>query len=84
MVRPGFSFRFKTAVFLDGGFLLGEAIPTLDQVNFVPRVHVPVLMVNGRYDFTFSPDRAQTPMFNMLGAPSADKRHVLFDTPHDV
>ena len=74
----------QTAVFLDGGFFLGEAIPTFDQVNFVSRVHVPVLMVNGRYDFTFSPDRAQTPMFNMLGTAPADKRHVLFDAPHDV
>jgi len=40
--------------------------------------------VNGRYDFTFSLDRAQNPLFRMLGTPEADKRHVVFDTPHDV
>jgi hypothetical protein len=41
-------------------------------------------MVNGRYDFTFSLDRAQNPFFRMLGTPDTDKRHVVFDTPHDI
>jgi hypothetical protein len=53
-------------------------------VNFAPRLKKPVLMVNGRYDFSFSPSRSQDPMFRMLGAPDADKRHVSFETPHDV
>jgi hypothetical protein len=29
-------------------------------------------------------DTAQDPLFKMLGTPPADKRHVEFDTPHDV
>jgi hypothetical protein len=41
-------------------------------------------MVNGRYDFSFSLERAQEPLFKMLGTPAADKRHVVLDTPHDV
>jgi eukaryotic-like serine/threonine-protein kinase len=76
--------RLKTIVFLDGGFFLNENLPPRDQVNFAPRIKKPVLMVNGRYDFTFSVDRAQNPLFGMLGTPEADKRHVVFDTPHDV
>jgi predicted esterase len=76
--------RFKTIVFLDGGFFLNQNLPPRDQVNFAPRIQKPVLMVNGRYDFTFSVERAQNPLFRMLGTPEADKRHVLFDTPHDV
>ena len=56
----------------------------MDQVDFAPRIKRPVLMVNGRYDFTFSPDRAQDPLFRMLGTPPADKKHVVFDTPHDI
>jgi eukaryotic-like serine/threonine-protein kinase len=40
--------------------------------------------VNGRYDFSFSLEKAQDPLFNMLGTPSEDKRHVVLDTPHDV
>lgn len=76
--------RFKTAIFLDGGFFLTATLPAMNQVNFAPRVKMPVLMVNGRYDFTFALERAQEPMFRMLGTPAADKRHIVLDTPHDV
>ena len=76
--------RFKAVVFLDGGFFLTSVLPARDQVNFVTRLKAPVLMVNGKYDFTFSPERSQKPMFRMLGAPDADKRYVVFDTPHDI
>ena len=69
---------------LDGGSFLGPAQAGTDQVNFAPRLKRPVLIVNGRYDFTFSLDRAQLPMFRMIGTPEAEKRHVVFDTPHDV
>jgi len=44
----------------------------------------PVLMVNGRYDYTFSLELSQNPMFNMLGTSAKDKRHLVLDTPHDV
>jgi len=44
----------------------------------------PVLMVNGRYDFTFPPDQSQVPMFAMIGTPEPDKVRKVFDTPHDV
>lgn len=76
--------RLKTAVFLDGGYFLGQAPPGGDQADFAPRLKKPVLMVNGRYDFTFSLERSQNPLFRMLGTPEADKRHVVLDTPHDV
>jgi predicted esterase len=76
--------RFKTVVFLDGGFFLRPTLPARDQVNFAPRLKKPVLMVNGRYDFTFSPERAQEPLYRMLGTSAADKRRVVFDTPHDI
>jgi len=76
--------RFKTVIFLDGGFFLGPTMPARDQVNFAPRLKKPVLMVNGRYDFTFPPDQAQLPLLNMIGTPAADKRRVVSDTPHDV
>jgi eukaryotic-like serine/threonine-protein kinase len=76
--------RFKAIVFLDGGFFLGPVARGRDQVDFAPRIKKPVLMVNGRYDFTFSPERSQIPLFNMLGTPPADRKRVVFDTPHDI
>ena len=77
--------RFKTLVLLDGGFFQHPSPPAgTDQADFAPRVRVPVLMVNGRYDATFPYETAQLPMFRMLGTPAGDKRHVVFETPHDV
>ena len=76
--------RLKTVVFLDGGFFLDTPAAGEDQVDFAPRLKKPVLMVNGRYDFSFSLEHAQNPLFAMLGTPEADKRHVVLDTPHDV
>jgi eukaryotic-like serine/threonine-protein kinase len=76
--------RLKTAIFLDGGYFLDLPPRGGDQADFTPRVKIPVLMVNGAQDYVFSLDRSQTPMFQMLGSPPADKRHVVLDTPHDV
>jgi dienelactone hydrolase len=76
--------RLKTALFFDGGYFLSPPPKGGDQADFAPRLKLPVLMVNGRYDFTFSLERAQLPFFRMLGTPSADKKHVVLDSPHGV
>jgi hypothetical protein len=76
--------RLKAIVFLDGGYFLDKPPAGADQADFAPRIKTPVLMVNGRYDFTFPVDKAQDPLFAMLGTPAADKRHVIMNTPHDV
>ncbi len=62
--------RLKTAIFLDGGFFLDAPTPGGDQADFVTRLRIPVLMVNGRYDFTFPLDQAQNPFFSLLGTPA--------------
>jgi serine/threonine protein kinase/dienelactone hydrolase len=76
--------RLKTAVFLDGGFFMANPRPGIDQADFAPRMKKPVLMVNGRYDYTFPVVNSQDPLFRLLGTPAADKSHVVLDTPHDV
>jgi DNA-binding winged helix-turn-helix (wHTH) protein/dienelactone hydrolase len=76
--------KLKAVVLLDGGFYLGPPPPGEDQADFAPRLKRPVLMVNGKYDFVFSLERAQNPLFRMLGSPDADKRHIVLDSPHDV
>jgi eukaryotic-like serine/threonine-protein kinase len=76
--------RLKTSIFLDGGYFLFPPTPGNDQADFAPRLKIPVLMVNGRYDYSFSLDRAQNPLFAMLGTAGGEKRHLILDTPHDV
>ena len=74
--------RFKAAVVWSGGFRLTRPLPEIDAISFAPHVKVPVLMLNGREDFTFPIEEAQRPMFRLLGTPDADKRHVLYDGGH--
>ena len=76
--------KFRAIVFLDGGFFLWRLPAGVDQKDFAPRTKKPVLMVNGRYDFSFSMAESQDPMFRMLGTAEADKRHVILESPHDV
>jgi formylglycine-generating enzyme required for sulfatase activity len=73
--------RFKAAVLSSGG--LQEWLPSeVNSWHFAPRVHTPVLMVNGRYDFFFPLETNQRVLFDALGTPVADKRHVLYDGGH--
>ena len=76
--------RFKAVVFLDGGFFLGNPMAGGDQADFAPHVKAPVLMLNGKYDFSFPPDQSQLPMFQMIGTAPADKVRKVFETPHNI
>ena len=79
--------RFRAALLLSGGFMLdpdSALAPQVDEVNYASRVTVPVLMVNGRYDFGFPVNLSQIPLFNALGTPDSDKKHVLFDLGHGL
>ncbi len=73
--------RFKANVLLGGG-LLSSATPEMDLVNFAPRSRVPTLMVNGKDDFLATFDRAQDPLFRLLGAPEDEKRHARIEGGH--
>jgi hypothetical protein len=74
--------RFKASVLLAAGLPPAHMLPEMDPVNFAPRSRVPTLMLNGRDDFIFPVDICQNPLFRLLGAPAADKRHVLLDGGH--
>jgi hypothetical protein len=74
----------KVNVLIVGGFYLQKALPEVDQINFVSRVTLPTLMLNGRHDFFLPLDTAQLPAFQLLGTPDKDKRQVLYETGHDI
>ncbi len=74
--------RIKAAALIAVGLPLANRLPEADEINFLPHVKAPVLMVSGRYDFLHPYETTQAPMFKMLGTPEADKRHVVEDTGH--
>ena len=76
--------RFKAAVLIVGGFYVQHSLPEVDAFNFAPRVRVPVLLLNGRFDFFYPVDTSQLPMFELFGSPEGQKRRVVYDTGHNI
>jgi formylglycine-generating enzyme required for sulfatase activity/dienelactone hydrolase len=73
--------RLDLGILLDGG-LGPPGRPEAEPLNFAPRVGVPVLMVNGTMDATFPVETSSKPLFDSLGTPEENKRHVLFECGH--
>jgi eukaryotic-like serine/threonine-protein kinase len=78
----GIEDRLSAAVLYVAGLVFQRARPEADPINFLPRVGVPVLMLNGRYDDGFPYETSQRPMFEMLGTPREHKRLILFEDGH--
>jgi dienelactone hydrolase len=76
--------RFRAAVLYVAGLTMERGRPEVDPLNFLPRVRVPVLMLDGRYDYYFPVERAQQPFFRWLGTPAGRKRYLVYDGGHDV
>ena len=74
--------RIKASILLAGGLESGKVLPEIDQFNFVTRVRVPTLMLNGHDDFLLPLLVSQRPMFQMLGPREGDKRHALINAGH--
>jgi dienelactone hydrolase len=76
--------RIRAGVMLMGGLGSSAPVPEADPFHFVPRVRMPILMVNGEKDFIFPLETTQRPLFEALGTPAADKRHVLYPGGHEI
>ena len=72
--------RIKAAVLASGG-LSRNATPETSPVNFAPAVTIPVLLVNGRNDFS-APAAARERFIALLGTPAAHKQQVALDGGH--
>jgi len=75
--------RFRAAV-IDIGLLPPmSAFPEVDPVNALPRVRQPTLMFSGEFD-SIVPIANARRYFSLIGAPPADKRHVIVIGGHFV
>jgi eukaryotic-like serine/threonine-protein kinase len=76
--------RFKAAILAVAGLKMERTRPESDPLNYLQRVRIPVLMLNGEYDHFFPLETSQKPFLAMLGTPTAQKRHVVFKGGHSV
>ena len=80
---PAVESRIKLSVLYVAGLPFERARPEVDPINFISRVRVPTLMLNGKYDFFF-PETSSRAMFQLLGTPADQKRYVLENGSHFV
>lgn len=83
-IMPAVEQRIKVVVLNVGGMIMTRAMPEVDQINFLPRVKQPVLMLNGKHDMFFPVETSQKPMFDFLGTPKDDKKIIIYESGHLV
>jgi pimeloyl-ACP methyl ester carboxylesterase len=83
-IIPAVETRIKAIVLHVGGMEMNKALPEVDQLNFLPRVYQPVLMLNGKHDMFFPLETSQKPMFSLLGTAPKDKKFIVYEAGHLV
>ena len=84
-IIPAVEERLKVSILNVGGLkCFDKALPEADPINYVSRVKIPVLMLNGRYDFVFPLETSVYPMYDLLGTPETDKLLKIYDTDHNI
>jgi eukaryotic-like serine/threonine-protein kinase len=83
-IIPAVEKRIKVVVLNVGGMSMENTLPEADQINYLPRVSQPVLMLNGTYDMYFPVESSQKPMFRLLGTPEGQKKMLVYPSGHLV
>jgi dienelactone hydrolase len=52
-----------------------------DQIDYVPRVKIPMLLLGGQYDWDYTMEQQQA-FYDFLGTPRSDIRWKLYETTH--
>jgi dienelactone hydrolase/predicted Ser/Thr protein kinase len=81
-IIPAVEERLAASVVCAGGFTRRPVRPEADPINYVTRIRIPTLMLNGRYDSSYGLERGIKPMFDLLGTPAEHKQLKLYETDH--
>jgi dienelactone hydrolase len=76
--------RLKVGILVVAGLLFQKSQPEAEPVQYVRRTQVPVLMLNGKYDFFFPYETSQVPFYELLGTPKDHKKLVVHEFGHAI
>jgi dipeptidyl aminopeptidase/acylaminoacyl peptidase len=77
--------RFKAGVLVLAGIWLNpNHLPETIGSSYLPRITIPVVMLNGKYDQTFPLETSQKPFFELLGTPPEHKKMILYNEGHSL
>jgi eukaryotic-like serine/threonine-protein kinase len=83
-IIPAVEERLKASVLIVGGLPTSKRIPEADEINYLPYIKIPVLMVNGKYDLAFPYETTVKPFYDLLGTQPANKHLKIYDTDHYI
>jgi dienelactone hydrolase/predicted Ser/Thr protein kinase len=83
-IIPAVDGRVKASVLVLGGLPPWKSRPGADEINYVARVKIPTLMLNGKYDFTLPLETYVKPMYELLGTPDQHKVLKVYETDHFI
>ena len=81
--HPAVEDRLKVSVLKNAGFW-DFSRPEVNEFNYVTRVRIPTLMLNGKYDPVFPLETAVRPMLRPPGNSTKDKKLSLYETDHSI
>ena len=81
---PALEKRIQVSILDCGGFWWGKSKPEVDPINYISRVTIPTLMLNGRFDMTIPYETMSKPMFDLLGTPHENKKQIVYENDHFV
>lgn len=77
--------RLKASILYSGGlYKRGKPLPKIDTFNFAQHIKIPILMLNGKYDYTFLMQISQMPLYQLLGTREKDKFHKTYEADHFI
>jgi serine/threonine protein kinase/dienelactone hydrolase len=79
-IIPAVEPRLKASV-LAGASMFLTRRPEVSPINYVTRVKIPTLMLNGKFDIR-RPEKTIQPMYDLLATPAPDKQLKLYETDH--
>jgi dienelactone hydrolase len=83
-IIPAVEPRIRTVILYVAGLAMQRTFPEVEPIHYLPRITVPVLMLNGRFDHYFPVESSQKPFFQLLGTPPSLKRQIIADGGHYV
>jgi dipeptidyl aminopeptidase/acylaminoacyl peptidase len=83
-IIPSVEDRLKVSILSLGGIRQVYFRPEADPINYVTRIKIPTLMLNGKYDTLSHYENSVKPMFDLLGTPEDHKDLKIYETSHFI
>ncbi|MCK4992636.1 MAG: SUMF1/EgtB/PvdO family nonheme iron enzyme [Bacteroidales bacterium] len=75
--------RIKLGILMLFGVQSSDKYPEFDQINYLPRVKIPMLLLAGRYDPDYSMKQQQA-FYDFLGTPENEKEWKIYESTHYI